>query len=70
MEVGLAEADIERVLSDPDAYRDAVEDSTRQAQSIGVNAVPAFLLDQRLIVLGAYPIETFRRAFAQLAAQD
>ena len=42
--------------------------STRQAQSIGIHAIPAFLLDRRLIVLGAQPLEVFRRAFAQLAA--
>jgi predicted DsbA family dithiol-disulfide isomerase len=45
-----------------------VEGSTRQAQSLGINAIPAFLLDRRLIVLGAQPLEVFRRAFAQLAA--
>jgi DNA-binding transcriptional ArsR family regulator len=42
--------------------------STRQAVSIGVNGVPAFLLDRRLLVLGAQPFEVFRSAFAQLAA--
>lgn len=67
LDVGLDAADVARVLDDPDAYADVVEASTRQAHSIGVNAVPAFLLDQRLIVLGAQPLETFRRAFAQLA---
>jgi predicted DsbA family dithiol-disulfide isomerase len=29
--------------------------------------VPAFLLDRKLIVLGAQPLESFRQAFAQLA---
>ena len=67
-EVGLDAQDVERVLADPSAYLDLVEGSTREAFSIGVNAVPAFLLDRRLIVLGAQPLEVFRRAFAQLAA--
>ena len=66
-EAGLAPDGVERVLADPEAYLDAVEGSTRQAYSIGVNAVPAFLLDRKLIVLGAHPIESFRQAFAQLA---
>ena len=39
-----------------------------QAQSVGINAIPAFLLDRRLLVLGAQPLDIFRRAFAQLAA--
>ena len=67
-EIGLDEGEVERVLADPAAYLDLVEGSTRQAQSIGINAIPAFLLDRRLIVLGAQPPEVFRSAFAQLAA--
>ena len=38
-----------------------------QAVSIGANAVPAFLLDRRLLVLGAQPEELFEQAFEQLA---
>jgi predicted DsbA family dithiol-disulfide isomerase len=58
--------DVERVLT-TDAYRDRVSASTAQAQSIGISGVPAFLLDRKLLVLGAHPRETFERAFAQLA---
>jgi predicted DsbA family dithiol-disulfide isomerase len=67
-EVGLDAEETERVIADPSAYVDLVEGSTRQAQSIGINAIPAFLLDRRLIVLGAQPLDVFRRAFAQPAA--
>jgi predicted DsbA family dithiol-disulfide isomerase len=68
VEVGLDAEEAERVVADPSAYVELVEGSTRQAQSLGINAIPAFLLDRRLIVLGAQPLEVFRRAFAQLAA--
>ena len=37
-----------------------------QAASIGANAVPAFLLDRRLLVLGAQPEELFEQAFERL----
>ena len=67
-EVGLDAEDVERVIADPSAYLELVEASTRQAYSIGINAIPAFLLNRRLLVLGAQPIEVFRRAFAQLGA--
>ena len=67
-EAGLDADDVERVVADPVAYADVVEDSTRQALSAGINGVPAFVLDRRLIVLGAQPVEVFRQAFAQLAA--
>ena len=66
-ELELPEADVEEVLSG-DRYRDRIVDSTRQAASIGANAVPAFLLDRRLLVLGAQPNELFEQAFAQLDA--
>jgi predicted DsbA family dithiol-disulfide isomerase len=67
-DTGLEAADVDRVIADRTAYLDRVEASTGQAQSAGINAIPAFLLDRCLIVLGAQPLETFRDAFAQLAA--
>ena len=67
-EVGLPDDDVERVVADPSAYLDIVEGSTAQAQSFGINGIPAFLLDRRLLVVGAQPLEVFRRAFAQLRA--
>jgi predicted DsbA family dithiol-disulfide isomerase len=67
-EVGLDAGEVERVIADDSAYLDVVEGSTRQAQSFGINGIPAFLLDRRVIVLGAHPLETFRQAFAQLDA--
>ena len=38
-----------------DAYRDRVQGLTAQAVSIGITGVPGFLLDRRLLVLGAQP---------------
>jgi predicted DsbA family dithiol-disulfide isomerase len=62
-EVGLG--DVEDVIAGG-AYLERVHASTAQAQSLGVNGIPAFLLDRRLLVLGAQPQEVFERAFAQL----
>jgi predicted DsbA family dithiol-disulfide isomerase len=61
--------DIEPALADG-AYAERIAASTEQAHSIGINGIPAFLLDERLLVLGAQPYEVFERAFAQLAAQE
>ena len=49
-----------------DAYLDLVRASTQQAVAAGVTGVPAFVLDQRMIVLGAHPRSTFERAFTEL----
>jgi predicted DsbA family dithiol-disulfide isomerase len=62
-EVGLE--GVEEVLAS-DAYADPVRRSTGQAQALGINGIPAFLLDRKLVVLGAQPREVFERAFAQL----
>ena len=63
--VELPDDDVEEVLTG-DRYRDRVETSTREAFSMGANAVPAFVLDRRLLVLGAQPAEVFEQAFVQL----
>jgi len=67
MEAGLPEEEVDVVLAG-DRYGDVVEASTQQAASFGVTGVPAFVLDRRLLVLGAQPEAVFEQAFAQLAA--
>jgi predicted DsbA family dithiol-disulfide isomerase len=62
---GLPTDDVEDVLAG-DRYRDRIESSTREAYSLGADAVPAFVLDRRLLVLGAQPDGVFEQAFAQL----
>lgn len=51
-------------------YRPRIRESTQQANAVGINAIPAFVLDNRLLLVGAYPHEVFERAFAQLAEAD
>jgi predicted DsbA family dithiol-disulfide isomerase len=62
-EVGLAGA--AEVLAG-DRYADDVRRATAQAHGLGIDGIPAFLLDRKLIVLGAHPRETFEQAFARL----
>ncbi len=65
VEAGLDGTEVDEVLAG-EAYRDRVLSSTQQAHSIGINGIPAFLLDRRLLVLGAQPRDVFEQAFAQL----
>jgi len=62
--------DAARAREEVDAglFRDAVDASTRHAQSAGISAVPAFVLDGRLLVSGAQPHEVFARALERAAA--
>ena len=62
---GLPEPEVGAVLGS-DRYLGEVEASTRSAVSIGANAVPAFLLDGRLLVLGAQPDEIFDAAVERI----
>jgi predicted DsbA family dithiol-disulfide isomerase len=63
--VGLERGDVDRVFAD-DAYLERIAASTSQAAAIGITGIPAFLLDGRLLVLGAQPRDVFERAFGQL----
>ena len=65
VEAGLDGDEIDEVLAG-EAYQDRVYASTGQAQSIGATGIPAFLLDRRLLVLGAQPEAVFEQAFEQL----
>jgi len=66
VEVGLDHDEAAEVIAG-DAFRERVLSSTAQAHSIGVTGVPAFLLDRRLLVLGAQPRALFEHALEQLA---
>lgn len=66
-ELGLPADEVEELLAG-DRFEDVVRSSTRSAVSIGANAVPAFLLDRRLLVLGAQSEAVFEQALAQLAS--
>ncbi len=69
VDVGLAEDEVAAALEDG-GLADRVRASTAQAQSIGVTGVPAFVLDERLLVLGAQPRGVFEQAVAHLREQD
>ena len=49
-----------------DGYVERVLASTRRAQTHGINAIPAFVLDDRLLVMGAQPHGIFEQAFEML----
>ena len=65
VEAGLDENEAAEVI----AGEERVRTSTAQAQSIGITGIPAFLLDGRVLVLGAQPRAVFEQALAQLDQQ-
>jgi predicted DsbA family dithiol-disulfide isomerase len=67
VEAELDASDVDDVLG-TDAYRERVAASTAQAQSLGIDGIPGFVIDQQLLILGAHPQPVFEQAFAQLGA--
>ena len=47
-------------------FRPVVEESTREAHAMGINAVPAFVLQERYLLMGAQPHEVFEQAIEQI----
>lgn len=64
-ESGLDRSEAAESLADR-RYADPVSSSTQEAHAHGINSIPAFVLDNRLLVLGAQPHELFEQAFAKL----
>jgi predicted DsbA family dithiol-disulfide isomerase len=64
-EAGVDHDEARAALADG-AYVERVLASTRRANMHGINAIPAFVLDNRLLVLGAHPHEAFESAFELL----
>ena len=64
-DVGLDGEEVDRVIEGGD-YLERVQASTREAQSLGINGIPAWIIDRRLLVLGAQPQQVFEQAFARL----
>ncbi|MGH9268817.1 MAG: DsbA family oxidoreductase [Acidimicrobiales bacterium] len=63
--VGLDKNEIRETLADG-RYRERIESSTQYARELGVDGVPAWLMDDRLLVIGAHPLEVFEQAMGRL----
>lgn len=64
-DVGL-DAALGRMEVESGVHAAAVDDATAWAQRHGIQAVPAFLFDGRLLVSGAHPVETMALALEKV----
>jgi predicted DsbA family dithiol-disulfide isomerase len=62
---GLAEAEVREVL-EGDRYADLVAASTEGALDAGATGVPAFAVDDRILIPGAQPEELFEQVLGRL----
>jgi predicted DsbA family dithiol-disulfide isomerase len=63
--VGLEERDVLEVLRDG-RYQERIEQYTDAALQLGAGGVPAWLIDERLLVPGAQPHDVFVRVLERL----
>jgi predicted DsbA family dithiol-disulfide isomerase len=68
-ESGLDGGEAAEALADG-RFAERVRASTREANLHGIHAIPAFVLDRRLLVLGAQPEELFEEAVARLSSAE
>jgi predicted DsbA family dithiol-disulfide isomerase len=64
---GIPDARVQEVLT-TDEHAAAVRDEEREAQRLGIHAVPTFVLDLRLSVSGAQPVDVLAGAVRQALA--
>jgi predicted DsbA family dithiol-disulfide isomerase len=60
-EAGLDRDEAEAAIADA-PYRERVRASTAEANRLGIHAIPAFVLDGHMLVMGAQPHAVFERA--------
>jgi predicted DsbA family dithiol-disulfide isomerase len=66
-EAGLDADEAAAALADR-RYSDRVDASTYAAQKQGINGIPAFVVGERFLILGAQAHETFEQALVQIEA--
>jgi len=63
--VGLDAADLRKAI-DEDRYASVIDDNRGQAESVGINAIPAHIFGRRYLVMGAQPYEAFQQVIDRL----
>jgi predicted DsbA family dithiol-disulfide isomerase len=51
-------------------YEPLIDDSRREAESVGINAIPAHVFGGRYLVVGAQPYEVFQRVLNRLRGES
>jgi predicted DsbA family dithiol-disulfide isomerase len=65
VEAGLDETEVRAILADQTAFADAVRADEQEAQMLGANGVPFFVLDRKFGVSGGQPAEVFTQALQE-----
>ena len=66
--VGLDAAELRKSIEE-DRYAMVIDENRREAESVGINAIPAHIFGRRYLVLGAQPYEAFKGVLDRLRAE-
>jgi predicted DsbA family dithiol-disulfide isomerase len=63
--VGLDASDLRKAIEE-DRYAAVIDDNRHEAESVGINAIPAHIFGRRYLVVGAQPYESFQQVIDRL----
>jgi predicted DsbA family dithiol-disulfide isomerase len=63
--VGLDPSELRRAIEE-NRYADLIDANRREAESVGINAIPAHIFGRRYLVMGAQPYAAFREVLDRL----
>ena len=59
-----------RLAIEEGRYEEILDDSRRQAETVGINAIPAHIFGRRYLVVGAVPYEAFGQVLDRLRQDE
>jgi predicted DsbA family dithiol-disulfide isomerase len=57
--IGLDETELKKAIEE-DRYAALIDDNRHEAESVGINAIPAHIFGRRYLVMGAQPYQAFQ----------
>src|SRR5699024_3463426 len=69
-DVGLDRDEALKVLQDADAYHDDVKADIAEAQQLGIQGVPYFIINRKYARSGAQPVEAFTQALEKVWEEE
>jgi len=63
--IGLDPVELRQAIEEG-RYEGILDDSRKQAESVGINAIPAHIFGRRYLVVGAHPYEAFNQVLERL----
>lgn len=67
--VGLEQQEVENALAD-ETLREKVKAEEEKYKSLGINSVPAFIINDQYLISGGQPVESFVQALTEISEKD